>query len=176
MALAAAAQPRSLEVFAGAGWTRLGGDEGSPGSTASWGGALSIPLTSRWAVDLTLSTMRLSRQWAPDQPERYSSRRILILPALVRRWGAARVYGFLGAGAGLQVDDSTAVYRVYELMPPGAYRILTARMTETGLAWHGRGGLVVPATSRLLVRAELGAAFRYVLPTVGFVVSLGYRF
>lgn len=157
--------PRTPEVFGQAGVLRLGEDEGSAGRGASFGGSAMLPITPKFAVDVEALTARVSSSEPPG--ERFSLRRTMLLPALVRRWGDEKVYGFAGGGVGAQFDRTHIV---------SSSAGLNFRGGDNGMTLHGKGGVVAALTPRLLVRADALIAFRYVLPSIGLRIGLGYRF
>ena len=171
---AAAEPPRSTEVFAQIGSMRLGGDEGSAGTAVAFGGAVTAPLTSRWALDAALATARPD---AYDQPPGYFSvRRLLVSPALVRRFGNQRVLGFAGVGLGLQSDNTHSRHSFYAGDPPQMTGITEVRTTQTGWTLLARVGVVGNPWSDLLVRADVELSWRYVLPNVVGRIGVGWRF
>jgi hypothetical protein len=156
---------RSPEVFGQAGVLRLGADEGSAGRGASSGGLAMLPITPKFAADVEALTAKVSSAGPPG--ERFSLRRTMVLPALVRRWGDGKVYGFVGGGVGMQLDRTHVV---------SSLAGLNFRGSDTGMTLHGKGGVVAALTPRLLVRGDALIAFRYVLPSIGLRIGLGYRF
>ena len=160
------AQPNSVEVWGNVGPARVGGDEGSEGSGPIYGGGVAVPLSRRIAVEVDIARIRVDR----FSPETH----VFISPAIVWRWGSDRVYGFAGAGPGLVATSGLD----YELVfPPGQAPESIARdATRYSATVHGRGGFVYSPTGKILFRAELFSAFRYVLPTVGVKFGMGYRF
>jgi hypothetical protein len=166
-ATALADPPRAVELFGTYGVMRGGGDEGSPGSASTWGGAATIPFTNRWALDVQALTSQLS-----DRPD-YRLRRVLLSPALQYRRGSERAFWFIAAGPGLQRDRTRGEYQVYDAA--GASRTISYDRVNAGLTLHWRTGAVFQPAPRLLLRTEFYWANRYVLPNVGVAVSLGIR-
>lgn len=167
------AQPRAPEVFGQIGRVRVGGDEGSLGSGTTYGGAAMLPLTARWAVDVDVQTSRVG--WEQSTGERFARRTTHISPAIVHRWGTARFYGFAGGGLGAEVASTRS--RFFASEQPGApARLIDQSGSESGPALLGKLGFVAGITERLLVRADLSLNFRYVLPSVGARIGIGYRF
>jgi hypothetical protein len=162
-ACAAWAQPRAVEVFGQVGYGRANDDEGSVGSGAVFGGALTVPWTSRWAEDIAIQHQRTTRSPSPDFS--FGTRRTLVSPALQYRRGSERSYGFVGFGAGVAIAEAFFRQRGQE-----------SASSNTGMTPHMRGGFVAAPAGRLLLRAEVYAAFRYVAPDVGVKLGVGYRF
>ncbi|MFB3827755.1 MAG: hypothetical protein ACE15B_13370 [Bryobacteraceae bacterium] len=150
-----AAQPRSVEVFGRAGFMRMGGDESSLGTGAAYGGAVLVPITRRFAVDVDALTARAARELGGGSLE---TRRTLIHPALVFRWGNSRIYGFAGGGIGGEFTRSG----------PGS--------SDSGRLMVAKTGIVANPTGRLLLRADFYWSARYVLPNTGVTVGVGFRF
>ncbi|MFN7925310.1 MAG: hypothetical protein U0Q16_34750, partial [Bryobacteraceae bacterium] len=99
--------------------------------------------------------------------ETSARRRTLVLPSIVWRKGNERAYFFAGGGIGAQLDRYS--YRVTE--PPGQFSGSTSEV-----ALHVRTGGVFQVKSRLLFRADLVWAHRYVLPSIALNASVGLRF
>lgn len=165
-AAAFAEPPRGVELFGTYGFVRGGGDEGSAGTAATWGGAATIPFARRWAFDLQGLTSQFG-----DHPE-FRLRRVLVSPAVQYRRGGERAYWFIGAGPGLQRDRVRGEFQAFV---GTAWRPVSFDRTESGLTLHWRTGAVIQPARRLLFRAEFFWANRYVLPNVGVAASLGIR-
>jgi hypothetical protein len=159
--------PRSPEIFGTLGAQRAGGDEGSPGSAAAYGGAASLPFARRWAVDV------LALASSPAGRTDYSLRRILLLPGLQYRRGGSHAYWFFAFGPGLQRDRTRGTYQVFDIT--GAPRDIHYDLTGAGLALHWRTGAVFQPARRLLLRGDFYWANRNVLPNLGAAISLGIR-
>lgn len=157
------AQPRAVEVFGQAGYGRANDDEGSVGTGATYGGALTVPWTPRWALDVAVQHIRTTRQTAPAFS--FGTRRTLVNPGIQYRRGSERAYGFAGFGAGAAIQE--AFFR-----QDG--RETTS--SDTGLTLHTRAGFVVAPAGRFLVRTDVYLSFRYVAPDVGVKIGVGYRF
>ncbi|MCC6589350.1 MAG: hypothetical protein IT168_21810 [Bryobacterales bacterium] len=162
------AQTKRIEAFGQIGWMRWAGDEGGVGSAAAYGGAVMLPLTKRWAVDVDVLT---SRQTIVDGDYEAKRRRTLFTPGLVARWGTDRVYGFAGGGVGGQWD-STDFTRGPIVGIPQAGHVSNSRFVYL----HGKGGLVATVTGRLLFRADLGIGFPYAMPNATVRAGVGWRF
>jgi hypothetical protein len=151
LAPAGLAQPRAVEVFGQIGVARAAGDEGSLGTGASYGAAVTVPIVSRWAVDVDVAAVRARRtfSYAPE----LRGRQTLISPSLVYRRGSERAYFFAGGGTGAELSDE------------GRFMMLL-----------GKCGVVVSPTRRLLLRGDFLVGFSKVLPNVGVRFGIGYRF
>jgi hypothetical protein len=163
----AMSQPRAIEIWGSAGAAQAAGDEGSLGSGFAYGGGIAVPFTRRLAVEVDITRFRVER-FEPVT-------RTLISPALVYRWGTDKVYGFAGGGLGLQRDRGS--FARFEMVPNQEQPLMTPlRFSDTGATLHGRGGLVIHPGAHIIVRTEFFAAWRYVMPSVGVKIGIGYRF
>lgn len=169
--LTLSAQPRRPEIFGQIGRIRVGGDEGSLGSGTSFGGAVMIPITARWAADIDLQTVRTKSEVSTG--EGFSQRTTLLAPAIVRRFGTTRFYGFAGGGIGGQFEQTESRFFAGN---PSDLRLVTQSYSDSGAVLLGKLGFVAAVSERLLIRADLALNFRYVLPSVGARIGVGYRF
>lgn len=124
------AQASTPEVFGHVGLFRAGSDEGALGSAASVGGALTAPVSRRLAANIDVQTSKVARIRTADSF--YRTRRTLILPGLLYRWGSDRAYGFVAGGIGAEFansvtreDDFIAGYT------PRGWREIRPRVFET---------------------------------------------
>ena len=160
---AEAAQGRQVEVFASTGVIKPGGDEGPEGTSPSFGGALTVPLTRAFAAHVDV-------QVAPRIPGSARTR-TLFSPGIQWRRHAGRMYAFVAAGVGTQIDHGKSSVIVYA---PDR-RVLTYSFTDTGLTLHGQTGFVAVLTRRVLLRLNIYSVFRYVQPNVGVTIGVGWR-
>ncbi len=156
------AQPTRAEVFALGGGGRLNGEEGSLGTGWSASAAVTVPFSSRWALDMDATHMDAERHVGPLT---LTGRHTHLSPAIQYRGGSARTYGFVAFGGGLSVVCDGGNF-------PGAHRC----DTETGFHAALRGGFVHAFARRWLIRGEVFAFFPHVAPDVGVRVGFGYRF
>ena len=162
-ACAAWRQPKAVEVFGQVGYGRANDDEGSVGSGALYGGALTVPWTSHWAVDVAIHHIRTTRATAPTWS--FGTRRTLLSPAIQYRRGDEHAYGFVGFGAGAAFQEAFFRQEGRE-----------TASSDTGLTLHTQAGFVAAPAGRFLLRADLYLVFRYVAPDIGVRIGLGYRF
>ncbi len=157
-------QPKAVEVFGQIGYGKAQGDDGSFGAGVVYGGAVTLPLSPRWAVDLDVQHTRTTN----DVLFRYTfgTRRTLVIPAILYRRGSDRVYWFAGGGFGGRID------RMYDRSPGQPER----RVPENGTAIPMRTGVVGGLTKHLLVRADLYVVVVHVAPDAGVKLGIGYRF
>jgi hypothetical protein len=146
----ASAQPRSPEIFALGGIARVVDDEGSLGTGPAVAGAIQFPFTRRVAVDVDLAWASASRSFSSGVE--FETRQWLFNPSVVYRWGSERTYAFAGGGVGY---DSSG---------------------DAGTAINAKGGVVTNLRGGLLFRADVVAAWRFVLPHVQARAGIGYRF
>jgi hypothetical protein len=157
-------QPKAVEVFGQIGYGKAQGDDGSLGAGVVFGGAVTLPLSSRWAVDLDVQHSRTTYDVRAGQT--FGTRRTLVSPAILYRRGSDRVYWFAGGGFGGRID------RMYDRSPGQPER----RVSENGTAFPLRTGFVGGLTKQLLVRADLYVVVVHVAPDAGAKLGIGYRF
>jgi hypothetical protein len=157
-------QPKAVEVFGQIGYGNAQGDDGSFGSGIVYGGTVTLPLSSRWAVDLDAQHTRTTYDVRAGQT--FGTRRTLVSPAILYRRGSDRVYWFAGGGLGGRIDQ------MYDRGPGQPER----RVSENGTAISVRTGVVGGVTKHLLVRADLYFVVAHVAPDAGAKVGIGYRF
>lgn len=162
------AQPQSVEVFGLGGAMRAGGDEGSNGSAAVYGGAVMLPLRPNLALDIDLQTGRTNQENGGFSNR---NRMTMINPALLWRKGSAKAYFFAGGGIGAQFEQVR--FRGPAAPGPGIFQ---GGESSNGMTLHGRLGVVAALRSRILMRAEFCWVHRYVLPNLTFRAGIGYRF
>jgi hypothetical protein len=148
---------RAPEVFAHIGRFRAGSDEGSIGQAASYGATFTAPIARRFAVDLDYQTSRVTRT---NREFTYRTRRTLIVPSLLYRFGRERVSGFVGGGIGAELDRSTYTGGV------------ESDMSDRNRLTSFRGGVVAFPTRKLGLRGELYMAGWH----LGARIGVGYRF
>ena len=97
---------RAPEVIVHFGAFRAGTDEGPIGTGASYGGAITLPITRRIAVALDVQTSRVFRTMGRPT-DWYRTQRSLLIPSMLYRFGHEAVYGYVGGGVGKEFDSST---------------------------------------------------------------------
>ncbi|MCX6638554.1 MAG: hypothetical protein NT090_26160 [Acidobacteria bacterium] len=157
-------QPKAVEVFGQIGYGNAYEDDGSLGSGIVYGGAVTLPLSPRWAVDLDVQHNRTTYDASTEYT--FGTRRTLVSPAILYRRGSDRVYWFAGGGFGGRIDH------MYGRNPgQPAYRV-----SEDGTTIPVRTGVVGGVTKHLLVRADLYFVFACLAPDAGVKLGIGYRF
>jgi hypothetical protein len=176
-AAAAWAQRGPVEVYGHVGLFRAGSDEGSLGQAPSFGGAVTIPLTRRLAVDFDVQTARVTTRRSED--DFWTSRRTLLAPSLLYRWGSATGYVFAGGGLGGERESSlTRTDRFADWYTPGPPwrevrpRVFESEHTEFSNLYHVRVGFVASPAPRLPLRVEAYFANWH----WGLRIAAGYRF
>lgn len=137
-----------------------------------------LGFSGRVAVDIGVMTTEVTRQAGTDLAR---TRRTLVLPSLVGRWGSERGYFFAGGGVSAQMDRFTFQSAFSPgLLPPGARDLGGGRFEtvarETGPMFHARTGVVRALGESFLVRIDLIWAHRYVLPNIVATGGIGIRF
>jgi hypothetical protein len=158
------AQPRSPEIFGQVGWGAAQDDEGGLGKGFVYGGAVTVPLASCWAIDLDVQHIRTLRTVAPGYE--FGSRRTLLSPAVVYRRGSERTYWFAGGGAGGRIESLFS-------RAPG---LPESTGKSRGTTILGRTGFVTAVTKRLLIRTDVYAVASFLVADAGVKIGIGYRF
>lgn len=170
------AQMTKPEVFGHIGVFRAGSDDGRIGSAASFGGVLVIPVARRFAADVDIQTARVERVRTADSF--YITRRTLIVPQLLYRWGNDTAYGFFGGGIGAEIRNSIYRHDTFRAdFTPIGWREIRPRVFEldrsrTETVVSLRGGFAVFPTERFGFRADLYIADWH----IGWRIGFGYRF
>jgi hypothetical protein len=146
---------------------RAGADEGSAGTGAAYGGAVTIPFSARWAADVQVLASN------SGNVSDFRANRLLFSPAVQYRRGTERCYWFVAAGLGVQRDRNRGTF--LSVGPTVASEMVGFDQSSTGGTLHWRTGLVLQANRRVLVRGEFFSSNRYVLPSIGVAVSVGIR-
>ena len=155
------AQQDSPSVFTQIGGLRLGADEGSIGTTVSFGGGIAVPIHRRLITELDVLTGQTENRRSED--DLYRTQRTMVLGNLLYRWRNQRVQVFAGGGLGGQFVRSTYLenYQVDEIslevgereIRPGVFEF---KYRETRpVLFAPKGGFVVYPWGRLGIRAEV---------------------
>lgn len=152
---------KAPEAFVHVGALHMGSDEGGIGTGVSFGSTVTVPLARRLAADLDFQTSQLSRTMGrPDDV--YETRRTLLIPSLIYRFGEESVYGYVGGGVGAEFDRSTYTRAG---LPSGEGSSLERRISF-------RGGVAAFPLRRFGVRADFYTASWH----LGARIGIGYRF
>ena len=171
------AQPLPAELFANVGVFQGGTDDGSLGPRSiSFGGGMTFPVYRRLFAELDVQTSRVVR--VRDADNFYKTRRTLVLPVLLYRWGGGRIHPFVGAGFGAEFVDS--ITRDDNFIPsytPMGWREVQPRVFEiersgTRLSFASRIGFVAFPAEDFGVRVDLYTASWHLGARIGVV----YRF
>ncbi len=105
------------EVFGHIGVFGVGSDEGRIGTGASYGGLVTVPLKKRVAFEVDVQTGSVERtNTFLTEEDSYQTRRTLVIPSLLYRFGDEELYYFVGGGVGAEFWTET--YRRQGLPPP----------------------------------------------------------
>jgi hypothetical protein len=176
---------RAPEVFVHIGRFRAGSDEGAIGNAPSYGATVTVPVSRRFAADLDYQTSNVTTTHnLPYDLFTYETRRRLVVPSLLYRFGRNLAYGFIGGGIGAEfIDDLYRHDYRPESWPPGTRPppagwpelptgVLESYTSRTRRITSFRGGVVAFPTRRLGVRGDLYIAGWH----LGARIGVGYRF
>lgn len=171
------AQPVPAELYGHIDYFRVGSDEGTIGTAPAYGALLSFRFTKRLAFDLDAQTAEVTVP-RPVQSF-YRTRRTLLLPGLLYRWGSERNYLFAGGGLGFEHrqaherEDNFAEWYVpgppWQMIAPGIYEI---KFSQWRNMIHVKTGAVVSPHCRFPLRFEFYIANWH----MGLRLAFGYRF
>ncbi|MCW5963595.1 MAG: hypothetical protein KIT83_06125 [Bryobacterales bacterium] len=166
--------PKRPEIIGHYGALRYGADEGWDGSSAAYGGTVTIPFARRWAVEADLAT---GQQVDFDsQGFGRRTRRIIVSGHIQYRRGTERAYWFVGFGPGLQYKSNSGRHLVQQSSDPEP---VVRHFSSTGNEFAPIGyktGVVVNPTRSLLIRGEVLMQHAYILPNAMFRIGVGWRF
>jgi hypothetical protein len=164
-------EARSPEAFFHIGRFRVGSDEGSIGSGPSYGGTLTVPIWQRLAVEVDVQTSHVVRRVGQDG-DLVETRRTLLIPSLLYRFGHEAVYGFVGAGTGVEFGRSASRFSGIEseqsrVEPKVAFRVGAAGfpLSKLGLRGDvfmamGPDGRIIPPGWHVGIRFGIGYRFK----------------
>ena len=165
------------ELFAHVGAFRAGSDGGTIGRGPTYGGTVVVPLPGRFALDLDGQTGVAERthQFVEGRIS-YRTRRTLVTPSLVYRFGTPRLYGFVGGGAGAQFERSrsrqtgvTPTGQPWREVEPGVFELDQSDVTRM---LSMRTGLAALVTKNVGLRGDVYIAGWH----VGARLGVGVRF
>jgi hypothetical protein len=157
-------QPKAVEVFGQIGYGNAQGDDGSLGRGALYGGALTLPLSPRWAVDVDVQYSRTT--YDARAGNTFGTRRTPVSPAILYRRGSDRVYWFVGGGLGGRIDH---MYNRFPGQPEHT-------RDDNGSTLPARTGFVASVTHHLVLRADAYLVVTHAAPDAGVKIGIGYRF
>ena len=166
---------RAPELFATLGYWRLGSDEGAIGHGPSLGGGVMLPLWRALALAVDVRSGEIVKPFAPWHPSEYRTRRTLIVPSVVSRFGTRRAYGYAGAGVGAELERSRTMWtgrppsgQAWREVAPSVFELI---QSDTGRTLSGTAGFAAFPTRRVGVRAEIFIASWH----LGTALSIAYR-
>jgi hypothetical protein len=169
---------RAVEAFTHIGRFRAGSDEGSIGHGASYGATVTVPLRGPVALDLDVQTSEVSSTRGRPS-DTYTTRRTLLIPSVLYRFGLDRVYGYVGGGIGAEFEASTyrqdvgaglgRPQRGWQEVDPGVFEL---HQSETGRSVSFRSGFAAFPMRRLGLRGDVLVASWHLAARMG----VGYRF
>lgn len=178
-------EARAPEVHIHVGAFRAGSDEGTIGIGASYGGTVELPLYGRLALSVDAQTSRVAvptgGSFGSPSNDWYRTRRNLVMPGVVARFGRERGHGYFGGGIAGEWDTSTYHYEPgpdddlrmvegWSAIRPGVYEL--TRSEARGLKPFCKLGVNVFPLPRVGVRADIyGVGWH-----VGARIAIGYRF
>ena len=159
---------RPFEVFAGAGVSRMGGDEGSLGSGPSVVLGLGYRVTPRLSLEVDLTRAQHERNIAGGPLEGTGTG---VFGDLVHHFGEGRTQVFAVGSLGVLKSDITQTY-------PTAGGTQTFTRDESSLAWGGGAGVKVFLTPSISLRPQFRLVFSEQTGVMGQAtgsVAVGYH-
>lgn len=140
---------RPFEVFAGAGVSRMGGDEGSLGRGPSVVSGFGYRVTPRLSLEVDLSRAQHERNIAGGPLEGTGTG---VFGDLVYHFGEGRMQVFVVGSLGVLNSDITQTY-------PTAGGTQTFTRDESSFAWGGGAGVKVFLTPSISLRPQFRLVF-----------------
>lgn len=140
---------RPVEVFAGGGVSRMGGDEGSLGSGPSVVAGFGYRITSRLSLEVDLTKAQHERNIAGGPLEGTSTG---VFGDLVYHSGEGRTQVFVVGSLGVLHSDITQTY-------PIAAGTQTFTRDESSFAWGGGAGVKVFLKPQISLRPQFRLVF-----------------
>ena len=159
-----------VETFAGAGWTRFDGDEGSLGNGPGAVGGIGYRLASRASVELDL--MRLQHQRNFSSGVRFEGTATGVFGDLAYHFSEARTQPFVMASAGVLHSSRTSNFPE----PGGAASVI--RSHDNTLTWGGGAGVKIFLNLKLSLRPQFRGLYSEAAGVLGLLagsVAIGYH-
>jgi hypothetical protein len=171
------ASVRAMELSGHVGLFRAGSDEGTIGKGPTYGGTLVVPVRRGFALDLDVQTGLAERHHRfVEGSVTYRTRRTLVIPSLIYRFGTTRLSGFVGGGVGAQFERSqsrqrgvTPTGQPWLEIEPGVFEL---DQSDVSRMLSMRTGFAAFVTEKIGLRGDVLVAGWH----VGARVSVGYRF
>jgi hypothetical protein len=166
------------ELFVHVGIFRAGSDEGTIGRGPTYGGSVVVPIWGRrFALDLDAQTGTAERHHRfVEGSVYYRTRRTLVIPSLMYRFGTTRLHGFVGGGVGAQFEKSrsrqtgvTPSGQPWREIEPGLFEL---NQSEVSRLLSMRTGFAAIMTKNLGLRGDVFIAGWH----VGARIGIGYQF
>ena len=167
---AAGQTPRTrVEVFAGAGVARVGGDEGSLGTGSCLVGGFGVRVAARVSLEVDVMRAQHERTIAGGPLEGTATG---AFGNVVYQVTGERTQVFVLGGAGLLSSRTTHTYS------PSGGPAITFRSQDNNFAWGGGAGVKIFLTQRVSLRPQFRLVFSEATGVMGLMaasVALGYR-
>jgi opacity protein-like surface antigen len=160
---------RRVEVFAGAGASRVGGDEGSLGNGACFVGGVGFRFAARASVEGDLMRAQHERNIAGGPLEGTATG---VFGDVVYHFGEGQTQVFVMGSAGLLNSRTTHTY------PTSGGPAITFRSDDTNFAWGGGAGVKVFLKPQLSLRPQFRLIFSEATGVMGLAaatVAMGYQ-
>jgi hypothetical protein len=157
-----------MEMFAGTGASRVGGDEGSLGSGLCFLGGFGVRFAARASVEADLMRAEHERNIAGGPLEGTVTG---LFGDVVYHFAEGRAQLFVMASAGLLSSRTTHTY------PLGGV-VTTVTSEDDDFAWGGGGGVKVFITPRFSLRPQFRLVFSEATGVMGLAagsVAIGYH-
>lgn len=178
-------ETRAPELHLHIGAFGAGSDEGHIGRGASYGGTVELPLRGRLALSVDAQTSRISvpifGSLGAPVDDWYRTRRSLVMPGVVVRFGRQRAHGYFGGGIAGEWDTSTYHEELgpgddvrgvegWRAIRPGVYELTQSE--SRGSKPFCKLGVSIFPLPRVGVRADIyGVGWH-----LGARLGVGYRF
>jgi opacity protein-like surface antigen len=156
------------ELFAGAGASRVGGDEGSRGSGLYVLGGVGVHLGARVSVEVDVMRARHERDIAGGPLVGTATG---MFANVVYRFSEGRTQPFVMGSAGLLRSETTHTF-------PFNGTPTTFRSDEKDFAWGGGGGVKIALTPRVSLRPQFRLVFSEATGVMGLAagsIGVGYH-
>ena len=156
------------ELFAGAGASRVGGDEGSLGTGPSLVAGAGLRIWGSVSVEVDLSRAWHARRIAGGPLEGTGT---ALLGSLLRHFGDGPVQPFVMGGVGVLTSRTTHTYQ-------SGTTATVARSDDTRFAWGGGAGLRIFLADEVSLRPQVRVVFSDTTGVMGLLatsVALGYH-
>ncbi len=157
------------EVFAGAGASRVGGDEGSLGNGACLVGGFGFRFAARVSVELDLMRAQHERNIAGGPLEGTATG---VFGDVVYYFAEGRTQVFVMGSAGLLSSKTTHTYS------PSGGPAITFRSEDNNFAWGGGAGVKIFLKPQLSLRPQVRLVFSEATGVMGLAaasVAMGYH-